>query len=925
MESLVHGMLSNAAAVAVLAVLVAIAGRVCRRPALIHSVCLLAMLKLVTPPVVPLPVPVPAAVPWSAPAPAPAPAPVLADEPALDVADVEPAEEPPIAEDFDAALLPEPPPEDIAEAPAPPTVREWSWEAVALGVVLAGALAWWALAAVRIVRFHRLIRDVEPMSTEWQAEIAELAGRLGLRRPPTACLVPGDVPPMLWAVGPRARLLVPSRLWATLGDDERTSLLLHELAHLKRRDHWVRWGELAVAGLYWWHPAVWWLRRALREAEEQCCDAWVVWAMPRGARTYAAALVAALEFVSGHRTVPAAAASATLGNGHVSCLKRRLRMIVRAKTPKRLSWAGRLAVAGLSALLLPLAPSWGQKDDGDVKKAEAPLAPGRTVAEAHYARAADELFELDIKLIDAQAALEATQAQLDQTRQNADEELEARIREEFSRDPDVRPLIEQIKETKETLEKAKAQARHTSDPSVVASRKQLRKLEQQWNDLWDQKHDEIARRLGAEDQGPEALVAKAKELQSTLDQLKRKRVKLAAMIEGLETESTSRDTTEPSRTLARQDAKPKQAKDDDKDARPKEARSREVTERIEKELRELKEKLGKDLDPVGDEVRKSLERSLDEIQQTLKKEGMTAEDLRRAMEKSRNELRESLKHGGAVEKQMREAADRARKDMQEAMERSLKEADHAREDVAARMKEVREQQKKRAAEMAEQHRKVAEEHRKVAEERREAMRKQAERMRDLARAKVEERKATRPRTERPKAEEKGELGVREKAERPEAGREDLDSARKEIRELEVRLREANRRLEQLQRRESRRPARAARAARPNRRPGPSHRRPRTGGPAREPAAPAPAARPATPAPARPAEPRRPARAAEPRRPTPPARPAEPERTRERDDYDRRFRDLDDKMDRLLKELQELKSRPSSGARAAMSRLAGSLL
>ncbi len=68
MESLVHGMLSNAAAVAVLAVLVATAGRVCRRPALIHSVCLLAMLKLVTPPVVPLPVPVPipSAVPWPA-------------------------------------------------------------------------------------------------------------------------------------------------------------------------------------------------------------------------------------------------------------------------------------------------------------------------------------------------------------------------------------------------------------------------------------------------------------------------------------------------------------------------------------------------------------------------------------------------------------------------------------------------------------------------------------------------------------------------------------------------------------------------------------------------------------------------------------------------------------------------------------------
>ena len=167
---------------------------------------------------------------------------------------------------------------------------------------------------------------------------------------------------MLWAIGSRPRLLVPSELWSATSLDERTSLLLHELAHLKRRDHWVRWLELIVGGLYWWHPAVWWGRRLLREAEEQCCDAWVVWAMPKGAKTYATALLTALEFVSGARTAPAAS-SATSGNGHVSCLKRRLKMIVRAQTPKGLSWAGRLAVLAVAVFLLPLAPSWGQKSD----------------------------------------------------------------------------------------------------------------------------------------------------------------------------------------------------------------------------------------------------------------------------------------------------------------------------------------------------------------------------------------------------------------------------------------------------------------------------------------------------------------------------------------------------------------------------------
>ena len=69
MEPLVHAMLSNALAVTVLAVFVAILGRLWRRPAVIHGLWLVVMLKLVTPPVVPVSVPVAAnlvAADWSA-------------------------------------------------------------------------------------------------------------------------------------------------------------------------------------------------------------------------------------------------------------------------------------------------------------------------------------------------------------------------------------------------------------------------------------------------------------------------------------------------------------------------------------------------------------------------------------------------------------------------------------------------------------------------------------------------------------------------------------------------------------------------------------------------------------------------------------------------------------------------------------------
>src|SRR5262249_16512260 len=137
------------------------------------------------------------------------------------------------------------------------------------------------------------------------------------------------------------------------------TLLVHELAHLRRRDHWVRLLEMLATGLFWWHPVVWWARRELREAEEQCCDAWVVWALPGAGRTYATALLECLAFLS----PPQAPLPEGAGGLGQTDLKRRLIMIMRATTPRRLGWGGLLGVLGVAALL-PLAATRAQ-DRGD--------------------------------------------------------------------------------------------------------------------------------------------------------------------------------------------------------------------------------------------------------------------------------------------------------------------------------------------------------------------------------------------------------------------------------------------------------------------------------------------------------------------------------------------------------------------------------
>src|SRR5262249_8987886 len=184
-----------------------------------------------------------------------------------------------------------------------------------------------------------------------QDEARALAARMGLRKCPGIWLVPGAVSPMLWVMGRMPRLLFPTRLLDQLDREQRATLLVHQLAHYRRRDHWVRILEALSIALYWWHPVMWWARHELHEAEEQCCDAWVVCVLAVAELAYATALLQTVAFVSQARCPLPVTAS---GIGQVRHLRRRLTMIMQGKTPRSLSWAGFLAIAGLGLVLLPL-------------------------------------------------------------------------------------------------------------------------------------------------------------------------------------------------------------------------------------------------------------------------------------------------------------------------------------------------------------------------------------------------------------------------------------------------------------------------------------------------------------------------------------------------------------------------------------------
>jgi beta-lactamase regulating signal transducer with metallopeptidase domain len=232
---------------------------------------------------------------------------------------------------------------------------------------VAGSVCCVIVAVLRVRRFKRCLDLAEPASAPIDHQIAALASRLGLRRAPNVLFVQSAVCPSLWAFSIPARIVIPRHLWDRLDSAQQDAMLVHELAHLCRRDHWVRLLEVAATIVYWWHPFVWFARRQLHEAEEQCCDAWVIGLLPAARGRYAAALLETVDFLSSpHSATPALAS----GLGEFSRLKRRIVMIQNGRVRKALSWSGAVVVFGLASLVLPVAAGFGQDAPDKQKKAE---------------------------------------------------------------------------------------------------------------------------------------------------------------------------------------------------------------------------------------------------------------------------------------------------------------------------------------------------------------------------------------------------------------------------------------------------------------------------------------------------------------------------------------------------------------------------
>ncbi len=134
----------------------------------------------------------------------------------------------------------------------------------------------------------------------WIGLISELSARLGIRR--SVVLVESLAIAVPAAIGMlKPVILVPAGMLAGMPADQVETILLHELAHIRRGDYWINLLLHITDALFFFNPALRWLSGQIRREREACCDDMVLLHTP-DRTAYLEALVAFKERMVGART-----------------------------------------------------------------------------------------------------------------------------------------------------------------------------------------------------------------------------------------------------------------------------------------------------------------------------------------------------------------------------------------------------------------------------------------------------------------------------------------------------------------------------------------------------------------------------------------------------------------------------------------------
>lgn len=160
-------------------------------------------------------------------------------------------------------------------------------------------LVWAAIAGIGLIRVAIGLWQVHRIGNQSEeVDLKELDPKISMLLkdlPRAASLCVSDRIQVPAAIGLfQPMVVIPRWLAQEISAGELEQVMLHELAHLRRRDDWTNLAQKTIKALVFFHPSVWWLEHRLSLEREMACDEAVL-AQARCPHAYAQCLTRLAE------------------------------------------------------------------------------------------------------------------------------------------------------------------------------------------------------------------------------------------------------------------------------------------------------------------------------------------------------------------------------------------------------------------------------------------------------------------------------------------------------------------------------------------------------------------------------------------------------------------------------------------------------
>lgn len=193
------------------------------------------------------------------------------------------------------------------QAAAPAAVVQGSAGASVLNYINTHAelivMIWFLIVCARCVQLftglyglHRLRSESISVGEDWEERLQSMVTRMGIRQ---HVIMAGSliarVPMVIGHFKPI--ILMPAALLTAMSPQEIEAVLVHELAHIRRRDYLVNMLQHLMEIVFFFNPAVLWVSSLIKAERENCCDDITV-GQTNDKTAYIRALISCQEFQS---------------------------------------------------------------------------------------------------------------------------------------------------------------------------------------------------------------------------------------------------------------------------------------------------------------------------------------------------------------------------------------------------------------------------------------------------------------------------------------------------------------------------------------------------------------------------------------------------------------------------------------------------